>query len=959
MPVTPFLKQVAEHYYRTAENISRLVFVFPNHRAGVFFRKYLAQSVKYGAGRPVLSPVIMSIDEFLGNFSALRQADNLTLVLRLYDCYKECCRSHGLICESLDEFVFWGNVILSDFDDIDKYMINAADLLRNVSDLRELSDDFSYLTENQEKAVRAFLRHFEKEGEYKMKFARLWNILGELYEKFNAVLDSEGLCYGGRMYRSIAEDFARQGAEDMFRSAFPNGDKAVFCGLNVLCECEKKILGAMKTHGLADFCWDYCSDWIKDHHNKSSLFMRENVAAFPGSFTLEPVASTARIEVISVPSGIGQTKIVSQLLADGSVPDDERTAIILPDENLLQPMLNSIPERIKSVNVTMGCSMAGSSFYTLMNDIAALQLRLRLKDGRHYFYHRPFWSIAGNNVFDALLSENARDILKELKNARNYYICPDRLGDDEFLSLVFRPVISDIKSNSPQQLRKIQDYQTDILQYIGRTIASDSELRQRFALELDFAMDYVKAVTLVSQKDLAVLPQTYFALLDNILRTKSVPLKGEPLRGLQIMGPLETRALDFEHIFILNCNEGKFPRAEAGASFIPPMLRSAFGLPSFEYMDAVWAYYFYRMIQRPSKVVLTMDARSEGMRSGEESRYIKQLEYHFGADVTRKTAMASPGSVEDSGIVPKTREHIEKIRSKELSPTALQKYLSCSMKFYFSYVEELYADKEVSENMDAGVIGNVYHKVMQSLYDRRPGGIITRDYLEHLLKDGKTIEDAVGHFTMEEMNSDFIGGRDIVVCAIICKYIKKTLERDIEFMDSERVDSFRIIELEKTYRGEFAGLRFKGTADRVDTFREGVIRLVDYKTGKVLSDDTDINESNAAKIAARIFSRDTEENERPKIALQFFIYNMLLDQAKEPAYEGKTVADLVYSTRTILKEMPKTCYRNSVFRKEMEEQLRLCVEEILNPDVAFERRKEDGYQGNTCKFCDYKTICGR
>lgn len=906
-----------------------------------------------------MSPVIMSVDEFLGVFSASRQADSLTLVLKLYGCYNECCRNHGLICESLDDFVFWGNVILSDFDDIDKYMINAADLLRNVSDLRELSDDFSYLTENQEKAVRAFLRHFEKEGEYKMKFARLWNILGELYVKFNAALDSEGLCYGGKMYRAIAGAFAERGAEQMFGNAFPNCDKAVFCGLNVLCECEKKILGAMQVHGLAEFCWDYCSDWIKDPHNKSSLFMRENVSAFPNSFSLEPAPAAARIEVISVPSGIGQTKIVSQLLADGSVPADERTAIVLPDENLLQPMLNSIPERIKSVNVTMGCSMAGSSFYTLMNDIAALQMRLRQKDGRHYFYHRPFWSIVGNNVFDALLSDNARAVLKTLRTARNYYISPDLFEDDEFLSKVFRPVITDMKSNSPEQLRRIQDYQTDILQHIGMSIASDGVLRQRFALELDFAMDYVKAVTLVSQKDMAVLPQTYFALLDNILRTKSVPLKGEPLRGLQIMGPLETRALDFDHIFVLNCNEGKFPRAEAGASFIPPMLRSAFGLPSFEYMDAVWAYYFYRMIQRPSRVVLTMDARSEGMRSGEESRYIKQLEYHFGADVRRSVAMASPGSVEDSGTVAKTLEHIEKIRSKELSPTALQNYLSCSMKFYFSYIEELRAGKEVSENMDAGIIGNVYHKVMQHLYGNRPGGTVTRDYLKSLLDDGKTIEDAVGHFTMEEMKSDFIGGRDIVVCAIICKYIKKTLERDMEFMDNARAGSFGIIELEKTYRGVFAGLRFKGTADRVDTFRDGEIRLVDYKTGKVLADDTDINESNAAKIAAKIFSRDTDEKERPKIALQFFIYNMLLDQAKEPAYEGKIISNFVYSTRTIMKELPKAGYRNSVFETEMKERLRLCVEELLNPEVPFVRRKEGGYNDNTCKFCDYKTICGR
>lgn len=957
--MNPFLKQIAEHYIETAEDISRLVFVFPSHRASLFFKKYLGEQVQQRGTMPVFSPLNLSIDEFFSRFSSSEHADNLTLLLKLYGCYKEICNSRGVNCEPLDEFVFWGNVILADFDDIDKYDIDAAQILCNVSELKATGGDLSYLNERQEQAIRRFIGYFEKDGEYKLRFARLWNMLGELYEKFNESLHDDGLCYGGAMYRRIASDFEKQGAEQMFAEAFPGYDKVVFCGLNVLSTTEKKVLTRLRNLGLAEFCWDYCSPWIQDARNKSSLKMSENMADYPQAFELEKCETVPVIDVVEVPSGVGQVKVVSDMLLRGDIPADERTAVVLPDENLLQPMLNSLPPNVQKVNVTMGCSMTGSSFYTMMNDIAQLQMHIRCKDGKYMFYHRPLWSIVGNNVFDALLDEGERELLRGLKKQHRYYVDAEAFAGSAFLSLVLRPVVLDPKSNDAAQVHAIQAYQNEILQFVGKTIASDEDLKQRFSLELDYAMEYVKSVNLISSKDIAILPQTYFALLDNVLRSKSVPLKGEPLSGLQIMGPLETRALDFEHVFILNCNEGVFPHSEAVTSFIPPLLRKGFELPTYEYHDAVWAYYFYRMIQRPSHVRMLLDTRSEGLRSGEESRYIKQLEYSFGAKVGRFAASSAPSCVKDVSQVWKTPEHIAKIKGKRLSPTAIQDYLQCPMKFYFSYVLELRPDEEVAESMDAGIIGNVYHKVMESLYKGRSGNIITRKYLEEIRDNAALIRDIVERQTMKEMNSDSIIGRDIVVCTIICKYVRSTIQRDLEFMKNAKVDSFKILGLEEKLFGKFGGLEFKGTADRIDSFQPGTLRLVDYKTGKVLQNDWDIDDKNAASVASKIFAAPGNELDRPKIALQFFIYDMLLNQSDDVRFKDKTVSNVVYSTRSIMTRLPDVSYPNLSFNKAMEEKLKACIDEILSMEIPFERRPDDIFNDKTCEHCNFKAICGR
>lgn len=946
--MTPFLKQVARHYCAEFGGDGGLVFVVPSQRAVVFFRKYTAEAVKESALAPVFAPEILSIDDFFARLSPLKRVDQILLLLRLYDCYKEVCSEKGLVAEELDRFVFWGNVILSDFSDVDKYLVNARDLFRNVSQYKDLQDDYEDLSPTQKEALKTFLGRFETDGEYKRRFAATWNILFPLYERFNAALKEEGIAYEGSLYRSLTEDVGVRGVEAVLGDALPKCKKVVFCGLNALNECEKKILARLHSVGRAEFCWDYVSEWIKDAQNKSSFFLEGNVGAFPQAFELEDCDSKPEIEVVQVPSAVGQTKLLTDLLSDENVPADENTAIVLPDETLLLPMLNSIPERIGAVNVTMGFPMTSSSFFSLMDDISQLQLHVRRKNGAISFYHKNVWSIVGNNIFEALCDRATKDKVEQMKRARRYFVPVEDINGTPFLDLVFSSPVTDPLKDTDNTL--IADYLTGILNYIGSRIANDDDLKRKFALELDFAMEYVKTVNLLVSRQVPVTVSTWLRMLRSLLQDKSIPFKGEPLHGLQIMGPLEIRALDFDKLFILSSNEAVFPRRSSSTSFIPPLLRRGFSLPTYEYQDAVWAYYFYRMIQRPSKVWMILDTRTEGLKSGEESRYIKQLEYHFHAPLVRKSADSTPQATSVETSITKKPEHIGLMHTKPLSASAIKQYLSCPAKFYYSFIEGLDEEEEVAESLDAGMTGNVFHKTMQSIY-KRYGTKVTADDLEHIIGDKQHIRSTVERFILKELKADSIHGRDLVVSELIQKYVFATLKRDLDFLRQSGRNFFEICGLEREVKGDMGNFHLKGFIDRLDSFAEGQIRVVDYKTGEVKKEDVNINDDNAQQVAESIF--DPSKPKRPEIALQFFVYDYLLSQ--EGLDRDKTVVNSVYSTRSILREAPVNVYRNQKFYDRMCALLSSLLEELENPESDFQRTDNS----RTCEYCDFRTVCGR
>lgn len=970
--MTPFLKQVADHYYNEGK-IEEKCFVFPNRRSMVWFRKHLCSAVK---DVPLLAPQMLTINDFFSRVSGVPASDRVRLLLELYDSYKALNPK----AESLDEFIFWGDVILADFNDVDKYLVDPKQLFANVADFKALQDTFEYLTDTQREAIKGFLSHFNDQSgkltvdlgtddpDVKGRFLQIWNILYPLYVNYNKSLADKSMAYEGMVYRSLAERLKSMSVEDVFQDIFHEGTTFVFVGLNALNECEKTLLRKLKDAGKAEFCWDWSGDMIKDPQNRSSFFMADNVLEFPQAARWDPEGvECPEINVISVASSAGQAKRLPDILRQRTGAPEE-CAVVLPDEGLLKSVLNSIPEEIHDINVTMGLPMNGSLFYTMMADISAIQMHAVKRKDTWLFYHKQVWDLFSSEIFRKAADEKTMEIVAKVKENARYYIPKEELAGTLLMDVIFRPEIMDPKMASTAQIASFAQYQKDVIEVIAPAIADDTSL----ALELEYAKEYYKCINVLFEIRPEVLPMTYLRLLGQLLSSVSVPFRGEPLKGLQIMGPLETRALDFKNLVIMSANEGVFPRRSVSSSFIPPELRKGFGMPTYEYQDAVWAYYFYRMISRAEKVWMLVDSRTEGLKSGEESRYIKQLEYHFG--VPLKRSVVKFGSMKTASLpdIVKTEEDVARIKDTVLSATTLQNYLACPAKFYYGTVKGLEAEEEVAESLDYGMFGTVYHDTMRALYtseeamgpefvfnDRDPrGGLkgealkdVSQSYIEGWLSRKEDIKAKVKALIMMQLNTIEVSGRNLVVADVIVRYIIKTLQRDLELLKKEGRDSFEILGREIRVAGEFCGQRFKGFIDRLDSFKEGQARVVDYKTGKVLEDDENIHDGNAEEIAEKIFNPDMKN--WPKIALQFYIYDMLVQS--RPEVKGRDICNCVYSTAHLFKEPPVTVPMNRKFYEAVSAKLEAMLAQMYDTSVPFRRTDDE----KTCSYCDFRMICGR
>ena len=944
--MTPFLKQVADHYYKKG-NIETRCFVFPNRRSIAFFRKHLCEAV---SDKPLVAPRMITINDLFAKASGMKTTDRVRLLLALYECYSRLNPK----AEPLDEFIFWGDVILGDFNDADKYLVDVRQLFANVADFKALQDTYEYLTDTQREAIKGFISHFSDYSgkltvdiggdDVKGRFLQIWNILYPLYVSFNESLISKGMAYEGMSYRKLASSLKEQAVEDVLKEVMDDVTDFVFVGLNALNECEKTLMRKLRDAGKAEFCLDWSGDMIRDPQNRSSFFMSGNFKEFPQAADWDPEGlGIPEINVISIASSAGQAKRLPDILRQ-RVGAPEDCAVVLPDEGLLKSVLNSIPEDIKDINVTMGLPITGSLVYSMMTDVSAVQMHMVRRNDRWYFYHKPVWDLFSSEVFRKSADEETLNRMTAIKESAKYYIPQDDLSGTELLDTVFRPVLKDTKATSGSQIADFADYQKNVIKALAPSLADDPDL----AFELEYAKEYYRSINLLQEIGLEVLPATYVRLLGQLLGSVAVPFKGEPLKGLQIMGPLETRALDFRNLIIMSANEGVFPRRNVSSSFIPPELRKGFGMPTYEYQDAVWAYYFYRMISRAEKVWMLVDTRTEGLKSGEESRYIKQLEYHFGVPLKRYVVKFDGMSTAQVPEIVKTDEDVEVIGKTVLSATTLQNYIACPAKFYYGTVKGLVAEEEVSESLDYGMFGTVFHDTMRELYSTDK---VTRLYIEDWMRRPDEIRMIVKNLIMSQLNTFEVSGRNLVVADVIVRYVLKTLQRDLELLVKRGRDHFDVLGLEVRVGGEFHGQKFKGFIDRLDSFGETEVRVVDYKTGKVLEDDENITDANAEEIADKIFSPDMKN--WPKIALQFYIYDMLVQG--RPEVEGRDIFNCVYSTSGLFKDEPTVVPLNGKFYEAMSERLEALLDEMRDTAVPFRRTDDE----KTCAYCDFRMICGR
>lgn len=957
----PFLYQVASLFYeKWGAEVSRLAFVFPNRRTGLFFQKYLSEV----ADTPLFSPTILTINDLFIQLSGKQSADRISMLFTLYDIY---IRQSGST-ETFDEFLYWGEMLLNDFDDIDKYMANARMLFSNVTDLREIENDFDFLSDEQIAAIRSFWSSFYPRGDTpnQQQFLAVWQVLYDLYEEFRATLTAEGKGYEGMIFREVVESMERGESPDL------PYEQIVFVGLNALSVSEERFLAQLQKRKIADFYWDYVSDKVTDPDNKASYFVSRNRKSFPSSMKLPPEEKVkTEIEVIGIPSGIGQAKHVYTLLSDwckeAEMSSEEalRTAVILPDEHLLIPVLNAIPEQIRRINVTMGYPLAGTPVASLIEYILALQKNVRYIDRNPLFYFRDVLPVLNHRYILSTSPEIISSLVKEITENNKIYISHTELEKTPLLEILFTPVTG---------VEAFSDYLIKVLEELNKVMSALSDEEEEDApqrtndLEQEFIFHYFTTVNRMKEvmKDARIEMKidTFFRLLKRVTDTITIPFHGEPLSGLQIMGVLETRALDFDRLIILSMNEGIFPQRKAANSFIPYNLRRGFGLPTYEHQDSVWAYHFYRLIERASHVSLLYDTRSNGLQTGEVSRFVHQLHYHYEVPMRDKLVVYNVSSSKTPPLAVPKREDImrrldayRKGGSKAISASAINTYLDCPLKFYFSVVEGIREEEEVSETIESDVFGSILHKVMEELYKPFQGKMVTVDLLKAIRKDTALLTGAIARaFASEFFKTEVVRsltGQNYLIGEMIRKYVEKILERD------GKLTPFVYIESERKINGlislsDHSEIRLKGFIDRVDEVLDA-IRIIDYKSGSGTTTFSSIES---------LFNK--EEKDRAKAVMQVFMYCWMYAHLTEN--KGKTIQPGIYYVRSLFTDPfdPSVYHRIergksekvedfSGYAQAFEEGLRGCLDEIFNPEIPFTQTPT----GKACSYCPFKGICGK
>jgi hypothetical protein len=959
------LQNVAATYYKIfGQAVSEYTFVFPNRRAGVFFRKYLAEV----AGKPLFSPEVLTVTDLFARLSSCKQADRIEMLFVLYGEYIRISRS----TDSFDEFLYWGEMILNDFDDVDKYLADPEQLFRNIYDLKEIDDGFSFLSEEQVAAIRRFWSDFYLSGENRLKkdFLEIWEILSELYGSFRKALKNKGLAYEGMIFREVAEKTKE--TLDLGNAKF------VFVGLNAHSKAEEMLLRHLQQLGIADFYFDYSSPLVQDSSNKASFFIDRNRQLFPSRYSLEAeelLLEKPAIELVGVSSSVGQAKYVHSILKDFidsgiiSQPEDAfKTAIMLPDENLLLPTLYSIPEKIDKINVTMGYNLSNSSVAGLMEIIFNVQRNIRIINGKTGYYFRFVLPVLNHKYILSVAAEESRRLRQDIIRYNKISVPYDDLKVHPLLERIFKPV---------EKWADIAGYLKDVLTSLQITLteageeAGDAQADARSVdIEREFIIEYYKTINkmedaLLRANNVEMSVDTYFRLLKKLTAGVSVPFTGEPLSGLQIMGTLETRALDFENLIILSMNEGVFPQKRAINSFIPYNLRKGFGLPTYEHQDSIFTYHFYRLLNRAKRIFLLYDARTEGLQTGEVSRFFQQLRYLYSNSFTinERLAVYEVSSVGSPVIsITKAPHILDKLAAfftgeRSLSASAVNTYLDCPLQFYFSTVEQMQDEDEIADTVEADTFGSIFHSVMEWLYRPFEGKLVTADLLHALIKNEKLLTETIersfakNYFKTGEDNPQALTGQNFLSGEIIRRYAKQTLRADA------RLTPFRYLESEKRIVRSYLlpsgkKVSLKGFIDRLDE-TDGRTRIIDYKTGKGQLQ---------YKSMEQLFDKDSKE--RPKAVMQVFMYAHLYlfeypDRTVEPGiYYLRNLFDSEFDTGVSSNPSRGDISRIDDFGKQRDEFKRhfdACLEEIFDPSTPFTQTTV----GKACEWCSFTGVCKR
>ena len=956
-----FLKLVAADLYKHTEgNLAHTAVVFPNKRAGLFFNEYLAQE----SDSPIWSPAYVSISELFRSLSPWEVGDPVKLVCELYKIFRRETQS----TETLDDFYFWGEMLISDFDDADKNKVDTDKLFSNLQDLRNIMDDYTFIDDEQEEAIRQFFQNFsiERRTALKERFISLWDVLGNIYKGFRESLASQNIAYEGMMYRHVIEHL------DVDKLPY---EKYVFVGFNVLNKVEHTLFTQLKDVGKAVFYWDYDEFYMKENRqavtHEAGEFIRRNLRDFPSPLSGELFKNLSKpkeVHYIASSTENAQARYLPQWIRNNLTTPEKETAVVLCNEALLQPVLHSLPAEVKHVNITMGFPLSQTPVYSFL--IALLELHthgFNFKSGRY-----TFQSVVTllKHPYTRQLTGQAELLEKELTRNNRFYPLPGELGKDEFLTRLFTPLSGNLNlcirlSETLQQVAGIYQANT------SGTEDTDA-FNQLYRESLFKAYTTINRFrTLIEEDELTVQSETFRRLLVKVLSATNIPFHGEPAIGMQVMGVLETRNLDFRHLVLLSVNEGQLPKSGGDSSFIPYNLRKAFGMTTIEHKIAVYAYYFYRLLQRAERITLMYNTSSDGLNRGEWSRFMLQFLIEWPHPITRQFLEAgqspqgtSPITVEKTPDVMRRMQSLFDVRANpkaKFSPSALNCYLDCPLKFYYRYVAGLSAPDEVSAEIDSATFGSIFHYAAEHIYKdlTTHGKVINKEALETLLRNEVKLQDYVDtafkklFFNVPQNEKPEYNGVQLINSAVIARYLKQLLQNDLRYAPFTFIASEMEVDEPidiQTPKGVIKS-RIGGIIDRMDS-KDGTLRIVDYKTG------------GDADTPPHVESLFIPDKKRSNYVFQTFLYAAIMCR-KQPTM--KIAPALLYIHRAATEtyspviqmgepRKPKEAVEDfSKYEKEYRERLQGLLEEIFNPEKSFTQTEII----EKCTYCDFKALCKR
>ena len=956
-----FLEYVAEDIIsKYGTDLSRIAVVFPNKRAALFLNEHLARL----AGQPVWSPAYITISDLFRQHTDLKTADPIKLICDIHKSFTKCTG----IDETLDHFYGWGQLLLADFDDIDKNMADADSTFCNLKDIHEL-DDISYLDDEQKEMLKRFFANFSDdiESELKKRFLSLWSHFGDIYHDYNRRLTEQGIGYEGAIYRKVASD----------ETLHLKYDKYLFVGFNLIQKVERVLFSRLMKEGKAKFYWDFDEYYMPSpshhlttspshhlttspsQHLTTSPSQHLNISDFPNELDntdrdiYANMGRPKRIRFISSPTENAQARFASNwLLENERYKAGRKTAVVMCDESILLPIMHSLPPEADKVNITSGFPLAMTpvaSLVMLLFDLYTLGLR---KKGTAFNPH----------YLKKLMAHPYARHLQEVH-------------------------LNGVHSKGVHLSQVHQEGSAALLQHIATLvkqvgIATKQEgdaLTQESVFRMFTILNRLAA--LADSGDLLVDNTTLRRLVSQLVGAASIPFHGEPVIGVQIMGVLETRNIDFDNVLLLSCNEGNMPKGVNDSSFIPYSIRKAHGLTTIDNKVAIYSYYFHRLLQRAGDITIAYNNSTDNGHTGEMSRFMLQLLVESGQKIDHYSLTAKN---QPTPLMPKAIEKDETALSKleemsRLSPSAINTYIRCKLAFYYQYIAHIKEPDSDPETIDNRMFGNIFHRAAYLIYkditDHSP--VIEKAHIQAYLSNRKLLASVVDRaFEEEECKTN--NGLQIINREVIIEYITKLLKID------QQLCPFSILAMEeeaKVYTqlsftipsgGALKGgalvssaptkqynLTIGGIIDRLDAVTDKQtgkrrIRVVDYKTGN--------KPSSAIKSIEEVFDPKNIASKHSNYFLQAILYSLIVSRSKEwnAANDAVSPALLFIKQAATNDYDPTLCIDKhpisdvTVYEEEFLTKLKETVADMYSPNAAFtptdDRKK--------CELCPYRMLCG-